>query len=109
MFASQAALVISNARTYRDEQRARAYLETLVNTAPVGVLVFDADTRALTSANREAQRIARDLLLPGRVGAGTAGHRDLPKRRRPTNPQQGAPSGQGSHLKRDGTSRGDHH
>ena len=65
MFASQAALVISNARTYRDEQRARAYLETLVNTAPVGVLVFNADTRALTSANREAQRIARDLLLPG--------------------------------------------
>ena len=63
MFASQAALVISNARTYRDEQRARAYLETLVNTAPVGVLVFDAETTALTSANREAQRIVSDLLL----------------------------------------------
>ena len=41
MFASQAALVIANARRHRDEQRARADLETLVNTAPVGVLVFE--------------------------------------------------------------------
>ena len=37
MFASQAALVIANARRYRDEQRARADMETLVNTTPVGV------------------------------------------------------------------------
>ena len=36
MFASQAALVISNARRHRDEQRARVDLETLVNTAPGG-------------------------------------------------------------------------
>ena len=46
MFASQAALVIANARRHRDEQRARADLETLVNTTPVGVLVFDAEARA---------------------------------------------------------------
>ena len=44
MFASQAALVIANARRYRDEQRARADLETLINTSPVGVVVFDAKT-----------------------------------------------------------------
>ena len=44
MFASQAALVIANARRYRDEQRARADLETLVDTSPVGVVVFDART-----------------------------------------------------------------
>ena len=46
MFASQAALVIANARHHRDEQRARADLEALVNIAPVGVLVFDARTRS---------------------------------------------------------------
>ena len=44
MFASQAALVIANARRHRDEQRARADPETLVNTMPEGVLVLDART-----------------------------------------------------------------
>ena len=44
MFAAQAALVIANARRYRDQQRARANLETLINASPVGVLVFDART-----------------------------------------------------------------
>ena len=64
MFASQAALVIANARRYREEQRARAGLETLVNTTPVGVLVFDARTGGLTSINREARRIVSGLHLP---------------------------------------------
>ena len=36
MFASQAALVIANARRYRDEQRARTDLEALIATCPVG-------------------------------------------------------------------------
>ena len=35
-FASQAAIAIANARSYRDEQRARADLEALVETSPVG-------------------------------------------------------------------------
>ena len=35
MFASQAAMAIANARGHREEQRARAGLETLVNTCPV--------------------------------------------------------------------------
>ena len=64
MFASQAALVIANARRHRDEQRARADLETLVNTTPVGVLVFDAKTGGLTSVNREARRIVSGLHMP---------------------------------------------
>ncbi len=64
MFASQAALVIANARRHRDEQRARADLETLVNTAPVGVLVFDARTGDPVSVNREARRIVGDLHGP---------------------------------------------
>ncbi len=41
MFASQAVLVIANAHRYRDEQRARADLETLIDTSPVGVAVYD--------------------------------------------------------------------
>ncbi len=64
MFASQAALVITNARRHRDEQRARADLETLVNTTPVGVLVFDAKTGGVTSVNREARRIVSGLHMP---------------------------------------------
>ena len=57
IFASQAALVISNARRYRGEQRARADLEGLVSTAPMSVLVFDAATGAVTSLNRDARRL----------------------------------------------------
>ena len=64
MFASQAALVIANARRYREEQRAKADLETLVNTTPVGVVVFDAGTGALLSINREALRIVDGLRSP---------------------------------------------
>ncbi len=61
MFASQAALVIANARTHREERRARADLETLVNTSPVGVAVFDAHTGAPVSFNRETLRIVDSL------------------------------------------------
>ena len=65
MFASQAALVIANARTHREERRARADLETLIDTSPVGVVVLDALTGALKSLNREAQRIVDSLRDPG--------------------------------------------
>ena len=65
MFASQAATAIANARRYRDEQRARADLETLINTSPVGVAVFDARTGAPVSFNREAARIIEALRTPG--------------------------------------------
>ena len=64
MFASQAALVIANARRLRDEQRARADLETLINTSPVGVVVFDAGTGTPASLNREARRIVDALRNP---------------------------------------------
>ena len=66
MFASQAAMAITNARRYRDEQRARADLEALVNISPVGVLVFDAKTGDLVSLNQESRRIVRGLRAPGR-------------------------------------------
>ena len=45
-------------------KRARAGLETLVNTTPVGVLVFDAKTGGVTSVNREARRIVSGLHMP---------------------------------------------
>ena len=64
MFASQAALVIANARRHRDEQRARTDMETLIDTSPVGVLVFDAKTGGVTSVNREARRIVSGLHMP---------------------------------------------
>ena len=65
MFASQAALVMSNARRYGEEQRARASLETLIDTSPVGVAVFDARTGAPVSFNREARRMVDGLVDPG--------------------------------------------
>ncbi len=65
LFASQAATAIANARTYRAEQRARAGLEALIETSPVGVVVFDAQTGDLASLNREARRIVQGLCLPG--------------------------------------------
>ena len=66
LFASQAATAIANARTHRAEQRARADLEALVDTSPVGVLVFDARTGHPVSLNREAKRIVEGVRLPGR-------------------------------------------
>ena len=67
MFASQVALVISNARQRRDERRAWRDLETLVETCPVGVVVFNARTGEPVSLNREAARIVSGLLEPGQA------------------------------------------
>ena len=61
MFASQAALVIANARRYREERRSRTSLEALVDTSPVAVAVFDALTGAPASLNREMTRIVDAL------------------------------------------------
>ena len=76
VLASLAALAISNARRYRGEQRARADLEGLVSTSPMIVLVFDAATGTVTSANRVARRLLGDLGLSIEsihelIGAGT--------------------------------------
>ena len=66
MFASQAGAAIFNARRHREEQQAKADLEALVNISPVGVLVFDAGTGDLVSANDETRRIVGDVHAPGR-------------------------------------------
>ena len=65
LFASQAAAAIANARTYRAEQRARADLEALVDTSPVGVAVLDVSSGRPASLNREAKRIVESLRMPG--------------------------------------------
>ena len=57
MFAAQAAMAITNARRYGDQERANADLEALVNTSPVGVLVFDAKNGEVVKSNQEARRI----------------------------------------------------
>ena len=65
LFAAQAAAAVANARTHQGEQRARADLEALVETCPVGVAVFDAKSGAPVSLNAEARRIAHGLCQPG--------------------------------------------
>ena len=66
LFASQAAAAIGNARAHRNEQRARLDLEALIETSPVGVVVFDGGSGQMVSYNREARRIVESLRLPGR-------------------------------------------
>ncbi len=66
LLATQAANAIANARTHRDERRARADLETLIETSPVGVVVFDGATGEPVSINREARRMVESLSMPGR-------------------------------------------
>ena len=65
VFAAQAAAAVANARAHRAERRARADLEALVETSPVGVVRFDATTGDLLSLNREARRIVEGLRTPG--------------------------------------------
>ena len=65
LFAAQAATAIANARAHRAERRARAHLEALVETSPVGVVVLDAASGQAASLNREARRIVKRLGAPG--------------------------------------------
>ena len=65
LFASQAAAAIANARTHREVERARAGLEALVETSPVGVVVLEAGSGRVASVNREAQRIVEGIRTPG--------------------------------------------
>ena len=65
LFASQAAAAIVNARAHEQEQRARADLEALIETTPVGVMVLDAGAGRPVSWNREALRLVEPLREPG--------------------------------------------
>ena len=69
LFAAQAATAIANARAHREERRARADLETLIETSPVGVVVFNGQTGEPLSFNREARRIVDALNIAGSTPA----------------------------------------
>lgn len=76
MFASQAALVIFNARRYCDQQQARDDLEAVLDTVPAGVLILDAVSGELKSANHEARRLMEEMgmavgSLQGLISGGT--------------------------------------
>ena len=66
LFASQAAAAIVNAQAHQQERRARADLEALIETTPVGVMVVDAGTGLPVSSNREALRLIEPLREPDR-------------------------------------------
>ena len=65
MFAGQVAVSLVNAQKYERALQTKGDLETLINIAPVGVIVFDARTGGLIAHNREAERIVGDVGLPG--------------------------------------------
>ena len=57
MFASQAAMAISNALKYKAEQRAKSDLEALLDSSPLGLLILDANTGNVLSLNEETKRM----------------------------------------------------
>ena len=65
LLASQTAAAVASARAHRSARRARARLEALVETAPVGVVIFDAGSGRPASFNRAARRIMEGLRVPG--------------------------------------------
>ena len=73
LFASQAGAAIANARTHRAESRARADLEAVVETCPVEVAVFDAQSGSVVSVNQEAERIVKGLCAPGQTAEALLG------------------------------------
>ncbi len=62
MFASQAAMAISNALKYKAEQRAKSDLEALLDSSPLGLLVFDANTGSVLSINEETKRMVGGMV-----------------------------------------------
>ena len=65
LVASQAGAAFANLHTQRASERVRAHLEALIETSPVGVLVFDAGTGKVLSLNQEAKRLVEGLRMPG--------------------------------------------
>jgi len=66
ILATQAGAAIANARKHKDEKRARAELEALIEISPVAVFVFDARSGQTVSINRDARRMADRLGFPNR-------------------------------------------
>ena len=66
LFAAQAGAGMWCSPTAHKVTRARMDLETLIETSPVGVVLFDSATGDMVSSNREARRIFESLRTPGR-------------------------------------------
>ena len=64
MLTTQAAHIIRNAHRLDAARRSQAHLEAIVNLVPIGVLVFDIDTRRLQLFNREAKRLIGEHATP---------------------------------------------
>ena len=67
MFAAQAALVISNARSHRIEKQARENVAFMAEASPTGVAIFDGRTGEPVWMNHEASRILDSLWSGDRV------------------------------------------
>ena len=63
MFSALSAQAISNARQYREVNKAKADLETLLDISPIGVCVYDAKSGTTVSCNQEMRRIIGDVEL----------------------------------------------
>ena len=66
LFGSHAAVAISNAFIFRAVRQTRDNLEKFINISPVGVVIFDARSGSLISANDEARRLASAFMGQGR-------------------------------------------
>ncbi len=64
LFSALAATAMANARISNSERRTRTTLKALLNTAPAGIIVFNARSGKSVSVNHECQRIA-DVISPG--------------------------------------------
>ena len=93
MFASQAAMAITNARQLQEEQRARLSLETLMDTSPVGVVVFDAADGRAEVLQPGGRQDSRQPAQPRPVPGGPAGRADLQAGRRAGGLPAGVPDG----------------
>ncbi len=65
LFGPHAAVAISNAIIFRAERQTRDNLEKVINISPVGVVIFDAQSGALISANDEARRLTSAFMGDG--------------------------------------------
>lgn len=81
LFASQAAAAIANAQTYRDEQRARADLEAVVDTSPGGSRGLRREHRRGAFAQSRGETGRGAVGLAGLSPGGRAPAADVPARR----------------------------
>ena len=65
LVALAAGAAIANLRTRSAAQRLRADLQAVIDTAPVGVVVFGAGTGDVLWINREAKRLVEEMRIPG--------------------------------------------